>query len=99
MNDYPFNMIYNPEEHYKAAIDRVRYYEGFKVGKDKIMFETEINEAKESYIRNIDDAEERLKDINFGLMRYMEEFIEAHKKLSLAKENLRNLDHKLKPKA
>lgn len=95
MQKYPFNMIYNPMEEDRAAIDRMRYYQGFKVGKEKNMFENEINDASASYEKELKESEKRLIDINRSLVHYMEIFCEENKKIEVLKRKIRDLHYKL----
>jgi len=80
----------------RDLIDHNRYYEGFKVGRDKKMFEQEIVDAKLSYEKQKEEAEENLADVNGCLVHYMERFIEYTKKLHEANEKLERLEYKFK---
>lgn len=79
----------------RMQLDSLRYYEGFKFGKDKTMFEQEIKDAKASYEAEKAEAIEDLKSIKSSLMHYMKLFVEFNEKIEQVERKLDELDYKL----
>lgn len=87
-------LVYKLEK--KSKIRRQKYYEGFKVAREKKMFEQEILDAKLAYEKQKEAANENIDYIKSCLIHYMKIFIENDEKIQEADRKLASLDYKLK---
>lgn len=72
-------------------IDRRKYFEGFKVGKEKKMFQEELKDLESVYQKTLESVEEKLSDVSPALLHYMEQFVELNKQKEVVSEKLEAL--------
>ena len=72
-------------------IDRRKYYEGFKVGREKKMFQEELKDLEVAYKNTLLKYEEEVEDCLPALIHYMEKFVNLHKKNEALREKLDTL--------
>lgn len=84
-----FQMEYNlRKSRMLDEIDRRKYYEGFKVGKEKKMFQEELNDLEITYKATLLNTHKQVEDVLPTLLHYMEKFVTLHKKNEAVREKL-----------
>lgn len=79
----------------KLDVAEQAYYEGFKPGREKVMFEQEIDDIEKVYEKIVKDVDESIEDILPSLLHYMELFVQMHAKKDSVAEKLATLKVKL----
>lgn len=72
-------------------IDRRKYYEGFKFGKEKRMFQEELKDLEKVYSHALMALKTQIDDCLPQLLYRMEEFLDLHKKNEDIREKLEAL--------
>lgn len=76
-------------------IERWKYYEGFKYGRDKAMFEEELVELVKRYHTELEQLEDDLEDATERHIRHAQVFIDIQKQKAEIHEKLDTLLAKL----
>lgn len=74
--------------HMLEEIESRKYYEGFKVGREKKMFEEELKDLEMVYKKTLIDLHKQVEDCLPSLLHYMEEFVTLHKQNEQVRERL-----------
>lgn len=74
--------------HMLEEIEKRKYYEGFKVGREKKMFEEELNDLEKSYKAVLGHIHKQVEDCLPSLLHYMEEFVTLHKQNEEVRDKL-----------
>lgn len=95
MNDigHSFRKSYKVWDRYykNAAIDRQKYYEGFNVGREKVMFQQELKDLETVYRSALDNYEKELEEILPSHLYYMEKFLTLKKQSEAISDKLEDL--------
>jgi hypothetical protein len=77
--------------HMLQDIDTRKYYEGFRVGREKKMFEEELKDIELTYKGTLIHLHKQLEDCLPSLLHYMEEFLTLHKQNEEVRDKLEAL--------
>lgn len=77
------------DRYYKQCeIDRQKYYEGFNVGREKQMFQEELQDLETVYKSALKNTAQDIEEILPSLLHYMEKFVNANKQSEAIREKL-----------
>lgn len=80
------------DRYYKnCAIDRQKYYEGFNVGREKVMFQQELKDLETVYKTALENYAKEVEDVLPSLLHYMEKFLTLHKQNEAIRDKLEDL--------
>lgn len=72
-------------------IDRRAYFEGFKVGRERQMFEEELKDLELVYKSTLNQVNKSIKNCLPSLLHYMGEFVGLHEQYEAVSEKLETL--------
>ena len=75
-------------------VEHRKYYQGFRVGREKKMFEEELEDIENTYKSIIKELNMDMEVCLHPLIHYMEEFVNLHKKKDVFQEKLDALSAK-----
>lgn len=81
-----------------GQINRRRYFEGFKVGREKAMFEEELKDLEDKYRKELNELKRAKDECLPPLLYYMEQFLVINRKIEVADEKLDTLMEKKRRK-
>ena len=70
------------------VIERRKYYEGFNVGKEKTMFQEELQDLEVVYKTALKNYAKEVEETLPSLLYYMEKFLTVHKQNEVVREKL-----------
>jgi hypothetical protein len=95
VKDMEKNYIKGIKTYRLLEIDQQKYYEGFKVRKEKRMFQEELKDLESVYRTTLESVEEKLIDIRPFFLYYMEQYLELNRQKRTISEKLEELLEKL----
>ena len=75
-------------------VDTQKYYEGFNLGREKIMFQEELKDLEVVYKTALKNYAKEVEDVLPSLLYYMEKFLTLHKQNETIRDKLEDLMEK-----
>ena len=82
----------------RDLVEEMKYYAGFALGRERKMFENELNDLNKLYARDIESIEQDMKECLRPLLHVMEIFVKLHKAHAELEEKIDTLKQKLEPR-